>query len=216
MLPNDWDIILEDIFEGEDFKKFYKKIKEDYDKYILYPKFNDIFKALELTSYENTKVVILGQDPYYNPNQANGLAFSLNSGQKITPSLRNIFKELKDDLGIENNNVNLESWAEQGVLLLNSILTVREKKPGFYKNSYWQYFTDEIIKRLAKKGNIIFLLRGNYAKTKVGLIDDTNIILSTSHPSPLSFNKGFNGSKIFSRTNDILERLKKEKIDWKT
>lgn len=216
MLNKRWDIVLEDVLNSEKFIEFYEKIKIDYENLNIYPKFEEIFKVFNLTDYDNVKVVILGQDPYHGRNQANGLAFSVNDKFKLPPSLKNIFKELDYDLNIKNINGNLENWAKQGVFLLNSILTVEEKKPASYKNSYWEEFTDIVINRISKRENIIFLLWGNFAHKKESLIEDGNFIIKTSHPSPFSVYKGFSGSKIFSKTNEILKKIGSEEIDWTT
>ena len=184
----------------------------------IYPDKDEIFKALELSDFYDTKVVILGQDPYYNYGQAEGLSFSVKSGVSLPPSLRNIYKELKNDLGIEiSNNGSLISWARQGVLLLNASLTVEDKKPNSHKDIGWQIFTDEIISTLnSRKEPLVFILWGNFARSKKKLINNPNhLIIESSHPSPLSARRGFFGSKPFSRTNDFLKSHNIKEIDWK-
>lgn len=191
-------------------------IKTEYNKDI-YPKKESIFKALELTPLKDVKVVILGQDPYHGEGQANGLSFSVNKGIKLPPSLRNIYKELEQDLGIPTpTHGDLTNWSKQGVLLLNSVLTVEKGKPGSHKNMGWQEYTDGIIKQISEeKENIVFILWGKYAESKKELIDNNKhkIIIST-HPSPFSARKGFFGSKPFSRTNNYLKEHNKKEIDW--
>lgn len=216
MLNNSWKTALSDILNDELFINFYREILNLYEDNIIYPNKDEIFNCLDLTSFEDVNVVILGQDPYHNKGQANGLAFSVNNGVPLPPSLKNIFEEIENDLGIKNTNGDLTKWAKQGVLLLNTTLTVYENKPNSFSNSYWKVFTDEVIKKCSEKGNIIFLLWGNEAKKKKKLISDNNYILETSHPSPLSVYRGFRGSKIFSKTNEILHELGKEEINWET
>lgn len=216
MLNKTWDIILEDVIYSEKFNIFYESIKQMYESDEIFPKYEEIFRAFELTDYDDVKVVILGQDPYHGDNQANGLAFSVNSGIKLQPSLRNIFLEIENDLGIRNTNGDLSNWARQGVFLLNTILTVKKASPGSFANSYWEEFTDIAINRLSKRGNIVFLLWGKYAQSKVKVIEDGNFIILTSHPSPFSVYRGFRGSKIFSKTNEILKSIESEEIDWRT
>ena len=173
--------------------------------------------ALDITDYNDVKVVILGQDPYHGIGEANGLAFSVNDGVKIPPSLKNIYKELHDDLGVEIPNTgNLESWAKEGVLLLNSVLTVEKDKPASHKNIGWETFTDSIIKKLNERDKpIVFILWGNFAKSKKELITNPkHLVLTSSHPSPFSVNYGFFGSKPFSKTNEFLRRNGIKEIDW--
>lgn len=178
---------------------------------------NNIFNALKLTAYEEVKVVILGQDPYHGPNQAHGLSFSVQPGIKTPPSLLNMYKELNDDLGcfIPNNGY-LIPWAKQGVLLLNTVLTVREGEANSHRNKGWETFTDEIIKKLNERQKpIVFLLWGNNAKEKIKYITNPNhYILTTVHPSPLSATRGFMGCKHFSKTNKILKDVGERPIDW--
>ena len=184
----------------------------------IYPKSTDIFKAFELTSFEDVKVIIVGQDPYHGPNQANGLAFSVNSDTNFPPSLLNIYKEYSSDLSLSlPNEGDLSSWAKQGVLLLNSILTVESGHPGSHKNLGWEKFTNAIIRALSdKKKYLVFILWGAYAQSKKVFIDSSNHhIISSPHPSPLSAHKGFFGSKPFSRCNEYLRENKIDEINWK-
>ena len=182
----------------------------------IYPSYENIFRALNLTSFNSVKVVIIGQDPYHGENEANGLAFSINNGVKITPSLRNIFKELEDDIGIKRNNTDLSSWANQGVLLLNSILTVKKDNPLSHEDLGWQEITNYIIKYISdKKENVVFILWGNFAKEYKKIIDNSkHYIVESPHPSPFSARKGFFGSKPFSKTNNFLKKNNQSEIDW--
>ena len=203
----------------EILKPIRKKISEvSSKKKIIYPSKKDIFRAFELTSFKNVRIIILGQDPYHGPNQANGLAFSVNSGVKFPPSLSNIFKEYSTDLNLPiPADGNLSAWAERGVLLLNSILTVESGSPGSHKDFGWEEFTNQIIKALSdKKTNLVFILWGAYAQSKKIFIDSSkHLIIATPHPSPLSAHRGFFGSKPFSKTNDYLRKNKNEEIDWR-
>ncbi len=183
-----------------------------------YPPKTNVFRAFELTPFENIKVVILGQDPYHGEGEANGLAFSVNKGIKLPPSLRNIYKELEEDLGIEApKHGDLSDWAKEGVLLLNSILTVEKDKPASHRNVGWERYTDSIIKEISeKKEHIVFILWGNFAQSKEYLIDrKKHIVIKSPHPSPFSARKGFFGSKPFSRTNQYLIRNNIKPINWK-
>lgn len=214
MIGNSWDEILK-----EEFKKdYFVNIKKQLEKTnkIIYPKKENIFRALKLTDYNDIKVVILGQDPYHGENEANGLCFSVNKDVKIPPSLRNIFKELKEDLNIERDNTDLSDWAMQGILLLNTILTVEKDKPFSHKNLGWNYFTDNIINKInQKKESVIFVLWGNAAREKKKLITNKNhIIIESAHPSPLSYTRGFKNSKPFSKINKILKEQNKKEIKW--
>ena len=188
------------------------------EKKKIHPSSKDIFRAFELTSFKNVKIIILGQDPYHGPNQANGLAFSVNSEVRFPPSLLNIFKEYSTDLNLPIPiDGNLSTWAERGVLLLNSILTVESGSPGSHKDFGWEEFTNQIIKALSdKKSNLVFILWGAYAQSKKILIDSSkHLIIASPHPSPLSAHRGFFGSKPFSKTNDYLRKNKNKEIDWK-
>lgn len=181
----------------------------------IYPPKYHVFRAMELCPLDKVKVVILGQDPYHGPGQANGLAFSVNKGITLPPSLRNIFKELESDLRIKNTYGDLTSWAKQGVLLLNTVLTVEEGKPGSHYDIGWEKYTDNIIRHLNKKEDIIFVLWGSKAKAKKLLIDEEkHYILESAHPSPLSC-QGFFGCRHFSKINDILVSINKKIINWR-
>ena len=183
---------------------------------IIFPKRENIFRSLQLVQPDEVKVVILGQDPYHNFNQADGLAFSVSNFQSLPPSLRNIFIEIENDLNIKiEKKGDLENIAKQGVLLLNSILTVEKNNPGSHKNIGWEKLTDIIISSLSLMGNIVFILWGNFAKKKSNLIDNNiNLVINSSHPSPFSAHKGFFGSKPFSKCNDYLISKGKEPIKW--
>ena len=213
---NNWDIILKDEYEKEYFKNLLNYINEEYNNKTIYPLKENIFKALEYTDYNDIKVVILGQDPYHGEGEAQGLSFSIPNDIKITPSLRNIFKELKNDLNIERTNTDLTDWAKQGILLLNAILTVCKDTPLSHKDKGWEIFTDEIIKKINEREDpVIFILWGNYARSKKKLITNKNhYIIESAHPSPLSASRGFFDSKPFSKTNNILNSINKESIRW--
>lgn len=218
IIGNDWDEILKDEFDKAYFKEIIVFLDEAYKNKTIFPPKSEIFNALKLSSYRDTKVLILGQDPYYNPGQANGLAFSVKEGVKIPPSLKNIYKELEADLEIPIADTgSLISWAKQGVLLLNTSLTVEEKKPNSHKNIGWQIFTDAIIKILnEKERSCVFILWGNNAISKERFITNPkHLIIKSSHPSPLSARRGFFGSKVFSKTNQFLKDNKEEEINWK-
>lgn len=213
---NNWDIILKDEYEKEYFKNLLNYINEEYNNKTVYPLKENIFKALEYTDYNDIKVVILGQDPYHGEGEAQGLSFSIPNDIKITPSLRNIFKELKNDLNIERTNTDLTDWAKQGILLLNAILTVCKDTPLSHKDKGWEIFTDEIIKKINEREEpVVFILWGNYARSKKKLITNKNhYIIESAHPSPLSASRGFFDSKPFSKTNNILNSINKESIRW--
>ena len=214
---NDWDEILKDEFDKPYYKKLRAFLKEEYSKNVIYPDMNDIFNALKMSSFENTKVVIIGQDPYHGPNQAHGLCFSVKRPVEPPPSLKNIFKEIKSDLGIDNTeHGDLTRWANQGVLLLNTVLTVRQASPNSHKGMGWETFTDRVIFELnRKKTPVVFLLWGANAKNKAKIItNEVHKKLETVHPSPLSAYGGFFGSKHFSKCNEILESTNQTPIDW--
>ena len=217
MIGNDWDQLLSVVWHSPGFQKFYKMIMAEYDKKTIYPPKDYIFNALKLTSYENTKVVIVGQDPYHGENQAHGLSFSVQHGVKLPPSLQNIYRELKSDLGIsERCDGDLSNWARQGVLLLNAVLTVEKDKAASHRNLGWEPLTDYIIKILNKKDKpVVFILWGNFAKEKAKLITNPkHYIIISPHPSPLSAYSGFFGSKPFSKTNNYLISKGLKPIDW--
>ena len=211
-----WTEILAPIKNTEYFTTLWEKVKEEYQTTKCFPPKDQIFRAIELTPFEEVKVVIIGQDPYHNDHQANGLCFSVSDKVKAPPSLKNIFKELEDDLGIKKTSNELEMWAKQGVLLLNATLTVRAHEANSHKDLGWEQFTDFIIKEISdKKENVVFVLWGAFAQKKVGLIDASKHFISQSaHPSPLSARKGFFGSRPFSKINQFLEEKGKEPINW--
>lgn len=211
-----WTEILAPIKNTEYFTTLWEKVKEEYQTTKCFPPKNQIFRAIELTPFEEVKVVIIGQDPYHNDNQANGLCFSVSDKVTAPPSLKNIFKELEDDLGIKKTSNELEMWAKQGVLLLNATLTVRAHEANSHKDLGWEKFTDFIIKEISdKKENVVFVLWGAFAQKKVGLIDASkHFIIQSAHPSPFSVHKGFFGSRPFSKINQFLEEKGKEPINW--
>ena len=217
MLGNDWDELLKNEMEKEYFQKLFDFIKEQYREKDIYPKMNEIFNAFRHTSYKNVKVVILGQDPYHGENEAEGLSFSVKVGIRKPPSLNNIFKELKDDLGYEYpKSGSLVKWADEGVLLLNSVLTVEKDKPASHRGRGWELFTDTVIKKINEKNTpVVFILWGNYATAKKDLITNPNhLVLESTHPSPYSASSGFFGSRPFSKTNNYLKSKGIKPIDW--
>ena len=217
ILKNDWKDLLDDEFNKEYYQKLRNFLTTEYKTRTIYPDKYDIFNALHFTSYKDIKVVILGQDPYHGPGQAHGLSFSVNPGIKIPPSLLNIYKELNSDLGcyIPNNGY-LKKWADQGVLLLNTSLTVRASEANSHKSIGWEIFTDKIISLVNEKEDpVVFLLWGNNAIKKKNLITNKrHLILTSVHPSPLSASRGFFGSKPFSKINNFLISVNKNPIDW--
>lgn len=226
-IGNDWDELLREEFEKDYYQQLRSFLINEYREHTVYPAAENIYQALKLTPYEGVKAVILGQDPYHEPNQAHGLAFSVPSDQVFPPSLVNIFKELKDDLGIEppsqtNRDGVLVNWAKQGVLLLNTVLTVRAHQAGSHRNKGWEQFTDAVIKKLAeRKQPMVFILWGANAISKQELIRQSSelagvkhLIITAPHPSPLSAYRGFFGGRYFSRINYFLEDNGFEKINW--
>jgi len=217
ILRNDWERQVGDQFELPYYLRLREFLKEEYRTKTVYPGPNDIFNALHATPYEAVKVVILGQDPYHGPGQAHGLSFSVKSGVPAPPSLQNIFKELRDDVGAPiPNHGHLASWAEQGVLLLNAVLTVRGGEPNSHKGQGWETFTDRVVEALnAREEPIAFVLWGSHAQAKGARIEGAkHLILRSPHPSPLSAHRGFFGSKPFSRINAWLAARGREPIDW--
>lgn len=217
MLGNDWDVILKEELEKEYFKNIIDQISKEYDKKTIYPPKEDIFKAFRKTPYKDTKVVILGQDPYHGENQAEGLSFSVKKGIQKPPSLQNIFKELQADLGSDiPNHGSLIDWAEEGVLLLNAVLTVEANKAASHRFVGWERFTDEVIKKLNEKEQpVVFILWGNFARNKKSFITNKNhFVIESAHPSPLSAYNGFFGSRPFSKTNNFLLSKKLKPITW--
>ena len=215
-IGNNWDDILKEEYNKPYFEKLMNFIEDEYNNYTIYPDKNNIYNALKLTPPDKVKVVILGQDPYINQDQANGLSFSVQPGIAIPPSLRNIFREQRKDLEIiQPNSGDLTKWAEQGVLLLNTTLTVRAGLSNSHQGKGWGIFTDSIIKYLGQKENIVFMLWGNNAKAKRKLIDSSkNLILEAAHPSPLSATRGFFGCQHFSKANNYLIEHNLSPIDW--
>lgn len=216
-LGNDWDEILRGEFSKEYYLKIREFLKVEYRTRVIYPPMFDIFNALKYTSYENTRVVILGQDPYHEEGQAHGLSFSVKRGVKVPPSLVNIYKELKNDLGVDTpSHGDLSSWAMQGVLLLNATLTVRQGMANSHQNIGWSIFTDQVIKILNESKNpTVFILWGSNARSKKKYITNPHhLIIESAHPSPLSAYNGFFGSRPFSRANEFLEKSGRGSIDW--
>lgn len=216
-LGNDWDSILADEFEKEYYKELRRFLVSEYRTRTIYPNMNDIFNALKFTSFENTKAVILGQDPYHGENQAHGLCFSVLRGIEPPPSLKNIYKELESDVGfVPPMHGELTHWAKQGVLMLNAVLTVRAHQANSHKGCGWETFTDRVIAELNnKKTPVVFLLWGANARQKAKIITNPiHVKLETVHPSPLSAYNGFFGCKHFSKCNEILEKSGQKPIDW--
>ncbi|MGO3732615.1 MAG: uracil-DNA glycosylase [Vagococcus sp.] len=217
LIQTDWKDILADTFHQPYFKQLSDFLEAEYKHQVIYPKKENLFEALNKTPYQQTQVLILGQDPYHGPNQAHGLSFSVLPGSKIPPSLRNIYKELESDLGYPAvQHGFLEAWANQGVLLLNTVLTVRDGQPNSHRQKGWEQFTDTIITELNKRDEpVIFVLWGKPAQQKATMIDATkHTILTAPHPSPLSAYRGFFGSKPFSSINDTLLAMQKNPINW--
>ncbi len=217
IIHNSWQELLADEFEKDYYQHLRIFLKNEYATQKIHPDMYHVYEALELTPYEEVKVVILGQDPYHGANQAHGLSFSVQPGVKTPPSLVNIYKELKNDLGIEPvSHGNLVTWAEQGVLLLNTVLTVREGQAYSHRGKGWEQLTDAIIEKLnEREKTIVFILWGKPAQEKMKMIDKSrHIIITAPHPSPLSAHRGFFGSKPFSKTNDALLALGETPIDW--
>lgn len=216
-LGNDWDSILADEWQKPYYLELRKFLKQEYSTQTVYPNMEDIFNALKLTSFKDTKVVIIGQDPYHGFGQAHGLCFSVKKGVVPPPSLKNIYKELKSDMGFEiPSHGELTSWAKQGVLLLNNVLTVREGLPNSHKGKGWEIFTDRVIGELNKKETpVVFLLWGANAQKKAEIITNPkHYKLMTVHPSPLSASRGFFGCRHFSKTNEILQKNRINPINW--
>lgn len=216
-LGNDWDDILRDEFEKDYYLRLRAFLAKEYRTHAVYPDMHDIFNALRYTSFENTKAVIIGQDPYHGPGQAHGLCFSVQRGVEPPPSLKNIFRELTSDIGfVPPSHGCLTHWAEQGVLLLNTVLTVREHQPNSHKGMGWEQFTDRVISELNnKKTPVVFLLWGANARRKADLIvNPIHVKLEAPHPSPLSAYSGFFGCRCFSKCNEVLARSHQKPIDW--
>lgn len=217
-ITKNWYELLKDEFEKPYFKKLQEFLTEEYNTKTIYPLAENIFNALNYCKYEDISVVLIGQDPYHQPGQAHGLCFSVQDGTALPPSLKNIFKEIHDDLGVTPlSSGNLIRWAKHGVLLLNTVLTVRRDEPNSHKGKGWENFTTKVIELVNKKTSpVVFLLWGGNAKAFEGLIDkNKHYVLKAAHPSPLSAYNGFFGCKHFSKTNEILEKNGKKPIDWR-
>ena len=217
-MGNEWDELLKGEFDKEYYLKLRQFLISEYSQYRIYPNMYNIFNALKYTSYSDVKAVILGQDPYHQPGQAHGLCFSVQKGTPQPPSLQNIFKELKSDLGIDPpHHGELISWAQHGVLLMNTVLTVREGQPNSHKGKGWEIFTDRVIQLLNEREKpMVFILWGGNARSKKSLITNpAHLILESPHPSPLSAYNGFFGNRHFSRTNEFLVSKGIEPIDWR-
>jgi len=217
IIRNSWQDVLAEEFQKPYYRNLHEFLKEEYANQKIHPDMYHIFEALQITPYEDVKVVILGQDPYHGPNQAHGLSFSVQPGVKVPPSLQNIYKELQSDLGVPPvNHGYLESWAKQGVLLLNTVLTVREGQAYSHRGKGWERLTDKVIEKLNERQDpVVFILWGKPAQKKISMIDTSkHVIIKSVHPSPLSANRGFFGSQPFSKTNNALIALGKTPIDW--
>jgi uracil-DNA glycosylase len=217
-IEKSWKEVLSDVFISPNFQTLSDKIHEYYKTNVVYPRPRDIFRAFDLCPFDQVRVVILGQDPYHGAGQANGLSFAVHSDMKIPPSLQNIFKEIRSDLGIEPLlDGDLSRWARQGVLLLNSTLTVFDGRPASHAGLGWEEFTDEVITKLSsQREHLVFILWGNYARAKGAHIDRTkHLVIESPHPSPFSAYNGFFGSKPFSKTNDYLREHGLGEIDWR-
>lgn len=216
MFHNSWDLVLQEEMKKSYFRYIKDFIKEERLSKTIYPPANDLFNAFKLTDFKDIKVVILGQDPYHGEKEAMGLSFSVRRGVRTPPSLRNIFKELKDDIGIEREDTDLSSLAKQGVFLLNTVLTVEKDKANSHKDIGWEIFTDFVIKQINEKlNNVVFILWGRSARDKKKLITNpSHYIIESAHPSPLSAYNGFFGSKPFSKTNEYLIKVGKTPIDF--
>ncbi len=217
MISNDWLPALKDEFKKDYYKNLFAFVKDEYSRSVIYPPSDDIFNALHLTPLEDVKVLILGQDPYFNEKQAHGLCFSVQPGVEIPPSLKNIYEELHTDLGcyIPNNGY-LTKWARQGVLLLNTVLTVRAHEPNSHQGKGWEQFTDAIIEKVNEQDRpIVYMLWGRPAQSKIKMLNNTkHLILTAPHPSPLSAYRGFFGCHHFSQANDFLQKNGMDPIDW--
>lgn len=217
-IEESWKQVLEDEFKSEYFIKLTEFVKEEYSSGVCYPSGSNIFRAFDLCPFHKVKVVIIGQDPYINPGQAHGLCFSVSSGVSLPPSLKNIFKEIESDVNIKNSSGDLTSWAKQGVLLLNSTLTVRSGESNSHEGKGWGRFTSAVIEKLNEhKSGLVYLLWGSFAKLKAKQVDkNQNLVLHSVHPSPLSAYRGFFGCSHFSKTNEYLRSNGKSEILWST
>lgn len=212
----EWSEVFHDITNRHDFKEMHDFLEQEYSTKIVYPDKENIYQAFDLTPFDNVKVVILGQDPYHGPNQAHGLAFSVQPNAKFPPSLRNMYQELEDDIGCVRTSPHLQDWAREGVLLLNTVLTVRQGEAHSHKEIGWETFTDEVIQTVSQNlSNVVFVLWGKPAQQKIKLIDTSkHFIIKAPHPSPLSAYRGFFGSKPYSKANDYLKSKGIQPINW--
>ncbi len=217
-IDSDWTPLLTPAFESPGFGLLQKFVDQERDQHAVYPAVDDVFNAFRLSDHADVKVVILGQDPYHGPGQAHGLSFSVGEEYRLPPSLKNIFKELQSDVGCERpSSGNLESWARQGVLLLNTVLTVRKGEANSHRKNGWEQFTDFVMETLNQRADpIVFLLWGKPAQSKASLISDRHVILKAPHPSPLSAYRGFFGSRPFSKANAALSEHRQAPIKWNT
>lgn len=217
-VENTWKTVLERHMDTDMYRNLHSYVQQEYRSYVVYPPKEQVYTALSLTPFHRVKVVILGQDPYHQKGQAHGLAFSVPNGITPPPSLKNIYKEIESDLGVSKDmgNGDLRPWAQQGVLLLNTVLTVRENQPASHRDKGWEQFTDAIIRTISdEKEHCVFILWGAHAQQKESLIDtNKHLVMSSPHPSPLSAYRGFFGSKPFSRTNEYLKNSGQEPIQW--
>lgn len=215
-ISNDWDEVLAPVFESNEYHALHEFLKKEYQTKRIFPDMYHIFTAFKLTPFAKTKVVILGQDPYHNPGQATGMSFAVMPGVKLPPSLQNIYKELYDDVGcVPVQHGYLKNWADQGVLLLNAVLTVPYGHANGHQGKGWEQVTDAAIKALSDRGQVVFILWGKYAQNKIALIDqEKNYVIKSAHPSPFSADRGFFGSRPFSRCNEALKKFGETPIDW--
>lgn len=215
-IGNDWDEVLAPVFESNEYHALHEFLKKEYQTKRIFPDMYHIFTAFKLTPFAKTKVVILGQDPYHNPGQATGMSFAVMPGVKLPPSLQNIYKELYDDVGcVPVQHGYLKKWADQGVLLLNAVLTVPYGHANGHQGKGWEQVTDAAIKVLSNRGQVVFILWGKYAQNKIALIDqEKNYVIKSAHPSPFSADRGFFGSRPFSRCNEALKKFGETPIDW--
>lgn len=217
-LEPSWKNVLKEEFDKSYFKELSTFVRDEYLSNKVYPPPKEVFRAFDLCPFDKVKVVILGQDPYHGAHQANGLSFAVHKEIALPPSLKNIFKEIEDDLKTEvEKNGDLTRWAEQGVLLLNATLTVRASSPGSHQKKGWEFFTDEAIRKLSdEREHIVFILWGNYARNKGAFIDKKkHLVIESPHPSPFSAYNGFFGSKPFSKANDYLKKNGEKEIEWR-
>ncbi|MBI0022170.1 uracil-DNA glycosylase [Lactobacillus apis] len=215
-IGNDWDEVLAPVFKSNEYHALHEFLKKEYQTKRIFPDMYHIFTAFKLTPFAKTKVVILGQDPYHNPGQATGMSFAVMPGVKLPPSLQNIYKELYDDVGcVPVQHGYLKKWADQGVLLLNAVLTVPYGHANGHQGKGWEQVTDAAIKALSDRGQAVFILWGRYAQNKIALIDqEKNYVIKSAHPSPFSADRGFFGSRPFSRCNEALKKFGETPIDW--